>query len=66
MIDIYDKLDAINKRIEAIQIQVDFLENEIESNLIWDEPEKPSREYILSQYVLRLDALNRLKNALTQ
>jgi len=66
MIDIYDKLDAINKRIEAIQIQVDFLENEIESNSIWDEPEKPSREYILSQYVLRLDALNRLKNALTQ
>jgi hypothetical protein len=66
MIDIYDKLDAINKRIEAIQIQVDFLENAIESNSIWDEPEKPSREYILSQYVLRLDALNRLKNALTQ
>jgi len=66
MIDIYDKLDAINKRIEAIQIQVDFLENAIESNSIWDEPEKPSREYILSQYVLRLDALSRLKNALTQ
>jgi hypothetical protein len=66
MIDIYDKLDAINKRIEAIQIQVDFLDNSIKSNSTWDEPEKPSRESILSQYILRLDALNRLKNALTQ
>jgi hypothetical protein len=66
MIDIYDKLDAINKRIEAIQIQVDFLDNSIKSNSTWDEPEKPSRESILNQYILRLDALNRLKNALTQ
>jgi hypothetical protein len=65
MIDIYDKLDIINKRIEAIQVQIDFLEDAIESNPVWDEPEKPSRESVLNNYILRLEALNDLKMALT-
>jgi hypothetical protein len=65
MIDIYDKLDIINKRIEAIQVQVDFLQDAIESNPIWNEPEKPSRESVLNNYILRLEALNDLKTALT-
>ena len=65
MIDIYDKLDIINKRIEAIQVQVDFLQDAIEFNPIWNEPEKPSRESVLNNYILRLEALNDLKTALT-
>lgn len=66
MIDLNYKLDAIDKRIEAIQVQVDFLQQSIESNPVWDEPEKPSRESILDNYILRLNALNALRNTLTQ
>lgn len=66
MISINDKLDAIDKRIEAIRVQVNFLEDAIESSPIWDEPEKPSRESVLSTYILRLEALNALRNTLTQ
>lgn len=66
MMDINDKIDYIDKRIEAIQIQIDFLQQSIESIPIWDEPEKPSRESVLDTYLLRLDALNALRNTLTQ
>lgn len=66
MMDINDKIDYIDKRIEAIQIQIDFLQQSIESTPIWDEPEKPSRESVLDTYLLRLDALNALRNTLTQ
>ena len=65
MIDINDKLDVINKRIEAIQLQVDFLNHAIESDPIWNEPEKPSRESVLDAYNLRLEALKYFKQALT-
>ena len=60
------RIDQIDKRIEAIQIQIDFLQNAIESDPIWDEPEKPSRESVLADYVLKLDALNSLRDTLTQ
>lgn len=66
MIDINDKIDQIDKRIEAIQIQIDFLQTAIDSNPLWDEPEKPSRESVLDNYILRLNALNSLRNTLTQ
>ena len=66
MIDINDKVDIINKRIESIQVQIDFLQDAIKSNPVWDEPEKPSREYVLSNYILRQKALNGLKSTLTQ
>lgn len=66
MIEFNDKIDAIDKRIEAIQIQIDFLRQSIESSPVWDEPEKPSRESILDTYLLRLNALNALRNTLTQ
>jgi hypothetical protein len=66
MVDVYDKLDIINKRIEAIQAQVDFLQGAIESDPIWNEPEKPSRESVLNNYILRQKALNGLKSTLTQ
>ena len=66
MIDINDKIDSIDKRIEAIQVQIDFLQSAIQSNPEWDEPEKPSRESILNTYALRLEALNVLRDTLTQ
>lgn len=66
MIEFNDKIDTIDKRIEAIQLQIDFLQQSIESSPIWDEPEKPSRESVLDTYLLRLDALNALRNTLTQ
>lgn len=66
MIEFNDKIDTIDKRIEAIQIQIDFLQQSIESSPVWDEPEKPSRESILDTYLLRLNALNALRNTLTQ
>lgn len=65
MIDINDKIDSIDKRIEAIQVQIDFLQNAIQSDPEWNEPEKPSRESVLNNYILRLEALNDLKMALT-
>lgn len=64
--NINDEIDYIDKRIEAIQVQVDFLQRAIESNPVWNEPEKPSRESVLNTYLLRLDALNALRNTLTQ
>lgn len=66
MIDINDKIDSINKRIEAIQVQVDFLQSAIESNPVWNEPEKPSRESVLNEYLLKIEALKNLKDTLTQ
>ena len=66
MLENSDKIEEINKRIEALQVQIDFLQEAIQSNPIWDEPEKPSRESVLESYVLRLEALNALKNTLTQ
>jgi hypothetical protein len=64
MIDLDYKLDTINKRIEAIQVQIDFLSNSIKFNPVWDEPEKPSRESVLDTYNLRLEALNSFKASL--
>ena len=66
MIEFNEKIDTIDKRIEAIQLQIDFLQQSIESSPVWDEPEKPSRESVLDTYLLRLDALNALRNTLTQ
>lgn len=66
MLENADKIEEIDKRIEALQIQIDFLQEAIRSNPIWDELEKPSRESVLESYVLRLEALNALRNTLTQ
>lgn len=66
MINNEDKINDIEKRIEAIQIQIDFLENAILSNPEWNEPDKPTRESVLNEYTLRRDALINLKYTLTQ
>jgi len=66
MLEINDKIEDIDKRIESIQVQIDFLQNAITADPVWDEPEKPSRESVLESYKLRIEALKAFKNTLTQ
>ena len=66
MLEINDKIEDIDKRIESIQVQIDFLRNAITADPVWDEPEKPSRESVLESYKLRIEALKAFKNTLTQ
>lgn len=66
MLEINDKIEDIDKRIESIQVQIDFLQNAITANPVWDEPKKPSRESVLESYKLRIEALKSFKNTLTQ
>lgn len=65
MIDNTYKIERIEERINLIRPHIVALEDDIYNNPTSDEPSKPSRQSVLNDFLLMLEALNLEKNSLT-
>jgi hypothetical protein len=65
MIDNIYKIERIEERINLIRPHIVALEDDIYNNPTSDDPSKPSRQSVLNDFLLMLEALNLEKNSLT-
>jgi hypothetical protein len=65
MIDKIYKIERIEERLNLLRLHIVALQEDIGSNPTSDDPSKPSRQSVLNDFLLILEALNLEKNSLT-